>query len=148
MHPLKRIESKSLPGYFMYAEGIFGRISQHHDHALEVVSPGMTGKIGTVSLQTFDKKWLIDNSSKIEVAPYDRTLRFKYMATFNITENKWFPGYMVLESCMKSGHFLRNDGEWLRMDAFEDSVLFKNSSSWRVTERGKIYLRSGFAFKF
>ena len=98
MHPLKRIESKSFPGYFMHAEGKFGRISQHHDYALEVVSPGMSGMIGTMSFQTFDKKWLIENNSKIEFAPYDRTLHFKYKATFNIFENRWFPGYSALVS--------------------------------------------------
>ena len=140
VHPLKVIESKDLSGYAIFVKGNLGRIIQGQNYAFKFVSPGMTGENGSISLQTFDNKWLIENNSKVVAAHYDRTRRFKYLASFILAEDKWFPGFSTFESSVNPNHFLRHDSEWIRIDKFQDSADFKSNASWKMTERGKIYL--------
>ena len=124
----------------MFIEGKVGQMKNYNSYALKVVCPGFNGKTGSISFQTFDNKWLIENKSKIEVASYDSTRRFRFLSTFIASDSKWFPGYSAFESSVNSSNYLTHDGKWLRMDRFEDSMHFKSSSSWRILDRGKIVL--------
>ena len=136
VHPLRRIESKDLPGYFIVAERDSARVRKWPNYALTWVSPGNSGQNGSVSFQTFDNRWLMDNGSLIVAASYDHTRRFKRMSTFIVSNDKWFSGCSVVQSVVNSSRFLRHSGKRLMMSEPEDSILFRNSSCWKITERG------------
>ena len=133
--PVKLLESKSHPGYFVTA----GYIEEGYYHILKLKIPGNTGLSGTISFQTSENKWLSENSSNVEAAPYRNTLRFRLGTTFVQRKGGWLhEGYFAFESSVSQGHFLRPRGYHLRVEKFENSTGFKDDASWKIVDRGRI----------
>ena len=133
------IQSKNYPGYFVAAHKTFGHIEEGYDHILKLSIPGNTGYNNTVSFETLQNKWLMENDSYIEIVPYKTTRSFKYSTTFMLWKSVWFEGYYAFESSINPGHFLRHDRYVLKVDRFENSTKFKHDASWKYADRGKVY---------
>ena len=105
-------------------------------HWLGIYSPGNTGREGTTSLQTFDGKWLVEESELINVRYYEHSYEFKEASTYWSRPNLFNTGFLSLESSKNSGYYIRHGGFRLKMQKNDGSTIFHNDASWLVRESG------------
>ena len=104
-----------------------------------LVSPGLTGDNGTVSLESADHpdfylrhyNYLLDVESRTD--PRNPGL-FYPDATFRLHMDLWHKGYVSFESVNYANHYIRHQGYRLRISQQDGSSLFKLDASFRPVE--------------
>ena len=131
------LRGRSFFTYSITYENDNGLWLRERDHWLGVYSPGNTGRKGTVSLQTYDGKWLMEESGMINARSYGMSHEFKEASTFWVLQNLFHTGYFSLESSINAGFYIIHQNSRVKMLKSDGSTLFHNDASWLLKETGQ-----------
>lgn len=132
------VNSKNYDEYFFGSDnGKDFKITKNKGIKLYVVSPGLTGESGSMSIESADNpgfylrhyKYMIELESRANGRDKDT---FDQDATFFPRANKFFRSFYSLESSNYPDHFIRHQGNTLRISKQDKSELFKNDASFRL----------------
>ena len=99
-----------------------------------IVSPGLCGKSGTISIQSADKptKYLRHMKFLLRVDEYTDTDSYRKDACFFLQKDKWLLGHDALESVNFPGRFIRHQGNHLKLHLCESTAIFEMDASFLV----------------
>jgi hypothetical protein len=128
------LRSKNYPAHTVKNQGNQAKIvSGGTLDKFELMSPGLTGQVGTVSFK-FNGKFLRHAGYVMWMHSYQNSNLFRRDSTFWPREDKYHSGYYSYESENYRNHFIRHAGYRLRISREEGSNLYKDDASWKLEE--------------
>ena len=132
------IKSKNFPDYSVkYQSGTTVQLGKGN-YLLWMYKPGYFGNKETFSFQTFNGRWLKEESNSViaQPRPYYRSYEYFKSIAFWIRPNKFHTGYVAFESWMDPGHYIRHSSNSLLIASDDGSSNFMSDASWIVRESG------------
>ena len=104
-----------------------------------IVSPGLTGKRGTISFESAEKPGYFLRHYGFHISLETKaTARnpaiFEKDATFQKKTDKFNKGFVSFESTNYPGRYIRHQGYRLKISKQDKSQLFKDDASWKVVQ--------------
>ena len=139
------IQSKNYPTYYFGPadNGLDYKIVQNSHTKFIMVSPGLTGEVGTVSFQPIDSPGhylrlynfllVLEKRDGNDGMPADM---FDLDATFRMRENKFFSGFFSFESVKYRNYYIRHQGFSLKVSQEDHSDLYQNDASFKIISTG------------
>lgn len=133
------LQSLNYPGYKVGFNMNMNASITPNGRRFYLVSPGLTGDNGTLSLESADRpdfylrhyNYLLDVESR--TGPRNPGI-FAQDATFRLQADLWHKGYLTLESFNYPNHYIRHQGYRLKISLQDGSDLFKLDASFRPIE--------------
>ena len=113
---MKLIESKNYPGHFISAQKNIWTLMEGYHHVLKMFMPGRLKISNSFSFRSLDNGWSCHNISDLGIVFIKDTDSFKNSTTFILRQDKWFRGYVALESSIHPDYYLRHTGLILKLD--------------------------------
>ena len=137
-----KIQSKNFPDHYFGSDNNFDFKIHTGGSKLNIVSPGLTGEAGTVSLQSAAEpnKYLRNDGFILlledAVNVKDNDI-FNLDSTWRIREDQFFPGFIRFESVNYPGRFIRHQGYTLKVHPDDGSGLWLNDASFQILPTGE-----------
>ena len=134
------LQSYNYPSYYVGARGNSAYILQQaQPRRWKIVTPGLCGNPGTVSIQsaTNHDRYLRHHAFVVFEQSFSSDTNkplFRRDACFIQRKDKWFPGHDAFEGHNIPGRFMRHRGYRLYMDVYVSTALFEKDASFRVVE--------------
>jgi hypothetical protein len=133
------IQSKNYPTYY-WGPGSNGqdyKIVTPEGTKLYMISPGLTGEVGTVSFQPVNApgyylrhyNFLVDVEQKLGAR---NAHIFDLDATFRVHEDKYFNGFNAFESVNYHHYYIRHQSYRLKISEHDTTDLYKNDASFKT----------------
>ena len=109
-------------------------VNQTQPHQWKLVSPGLCGQPGTVSIQSVanPNNYLRHQNFLIYEDPFTSTTLYKNDACFYQRSQRFFPGFDAFESVNYPGRFIRHQNNRLKLHPYENTAIFEKDASFRA----------------
>lgn len=127
--------SKNFPTYTIGLDNSgIPKIITNGDEKFHVVTPGLTGEDGTVSLasERYPGHYLRHKNFMIHLDPLEETSVYYPDATFYLHKNTFFQGFNALESTNFRNFYIRHQNYRLKISRDDGSNLFRLDSSFKM----------------
>ena len=128
------LQSYNYPSYYVGARGNSAYILQQaQPRRWKIVTPGLCGNPGTVSIQsaTNHDRYLRHHAFVVFEQSFSSDTNkplFRRDACFIQRKDKWFPGHDAFEGHNIPGRFMRHRGYRLYMDVYVSTALFEKDA--------------------
>ena len=131
------MHNENYPGYstfsLVYSKHLHLRKG---DYWFDMLAPGNNGEVNTVSFQTTDGRWIVDEgASTVAVIQYQDTVAFSEISTFLLHKIGGSEVHVALESCIRRGYFMQNNGGLVNMQPNNSHYGLRNL--WILSDRCK-----------
>jgi len=131
-HICHKFQSFNFPTHFFGLTGNAAYIKQDENSTWVVISPGLTGHVGSVSFRSCcnARNYLRHSHYLLWEHPYQGSALYKKDATFTVRKDKYFRSYDAYESVNFPGYFIRHQGYRLKISSYDGTQLYKRDASF------------------